>query len=1809
MESSQAAATSKSKFRIAIIGSGPIGKLLACSAATHPRIEIVQYEADVLPLRPSFGYGVGPQTLLAAKVLNPELGRRLEETCYTSRTWMRAWHGGAEDRFIANVEVPEGKVYGRVGRGELMGLLDDALPEGRSAQDIRYGKRLVDVRRVGPRRLELVFEDETREFANAVWAADGVNSTCRKLVQGDAYRPPSYTGFLAFRGKVDAAKVADALGEPFTRESYCFVGAKGWHLLIFPIENNTLTNVAAFCIEPERKKLGRGSKVTMDELLGYFPGRNAKVEALLTLMQTDTPGGCQRLELSHLGTLGTVVNPDLCMTTFGDAANAMTPHIAGSMSCGFIGCTAFLHEEWNPRVRSGQLRDNASDDEIAEALMDASRRYEEKHLPLAQRLVDASLEQASLWTGGISDVEVLRERPLFLWGCVDDRSPPGMDDCESAFGPAAGSCSDRFDFTLLFEQYCLSIAPSALLLVAIPPRLLLLSGRSKKVHRTSLAVVKLASGILLGALQLALAALWARHSNAWSPVQRAATAASSLGVVASLALTVLSYVDHSRCVRPSSITALYLVGSIALDAVQCRTLWSLGDDARDAAHLFTAMVACKAAMLCFETRTKRGALVPKWQHAGPEETSGIISRLFFWWLNGLLVTGYNGDLSVSSSLYDLDGDLVSEPLLNRLRVQWRLNKNADGKYPLLWALLHAVRGPLLVCVVPRLCYTALKFAQPFLLLRVVQYMDHGRRESPATGYGLIAAAGLVYTGNALTAAFYQHKQHRYMAMIRGALSALIMYETADLSSAATGRAAVTLITADANRIADSFAALHDIWASILQLFLAIWLLQRLLGLGSIGPLIVVAVSYFLMKALSARMPPAQKSFSGAIEKRVSTTSSIVSSMKEVKMLGVVGLWLNKIQELMVSELAYASRMRMLVSLMNVFANIPSFLAPMSAFGIAIVASGLGASDLSVGKIFTSLAIINLISGPLANLLYAVPNAVRSLASFDRIQEFLDKVEEARALRGEPIGGFEAAPYKDDGAVPAGDSIVVENASFRFKQEGDPVLKDINIRVRQGSLVVVVGKVGTGKSALLSALLGELSTTGRVYMDSNVQGIAYCAQTPWLVNGTIRQNIIAQSTLDQEWYDAVVSACALNADFEELPRGDESLVGSKGISLSGGQKHRVALARAVYAKRKVILVDDVLSGLDWSTQGHVWAGVFGPQGLLRRNQTTVILATHYIKRIQDADSVIILDDGTIAVQDSPEVISQVEQFTQLLSQGAGEPSGGAAPVDDNSEAAFKAPTVTKVTRSEAVRSDDGKAELLVRKSGEAAFNLAASIWMKNWAEANESGQDVNTGFYYGIYSGLEIANTAFMGFDICKDMSFIDLRLPVALMTTWFDFRNVVMSLILVLPGSSYLSIAVPFTLVYIYLLQKFYLRTSRQLRHHELQSSAPLNTHILETIDGLATIRAFGWRAAYRRSALGLLDESQKPHYLLFCIQRWLSLALDLYVAILAVFLVALGVLVPESSTKGAMALALINVLGLGSSLTGLVNSWTSLETSLGALARIRDFEARTSQEIAPAQPEEKLISDWPSRGDIEFCNATASYSSGSDSVPAIDHVSLRIKAGEKIAICGRTGSGKSSMLLTLFRLLDLDAGSITIDGLDIAHIPQNKVRQSLICVPQEPTLFPGTIRSNLWLAEDSGGATPSDDELRVALESVALWDAISSQSDGLNTDISAVSLSQGQKQLLCLCRAVLRRKTSAVLVLDEAMSAVDGHTEQVMVRVLESEFAEHTVVSVAHRLNTVRNFDTVVVLEGARVVEVGQPEALLEKPDGKLRALWNSQA
>lgn len=434
---------------------------------------------------------------------------------------------------------------------------------------------------------------------------------------------------------------------------------------------------------------------------------------------------------------------------------------------------------------------------------------------------------------------------------------------------------------------------------------------------------------------------------------------------------------------------------------------------------------------------------------------------------------------------------------------------------------------------------------------------------------------------------------------------------------------------------------------------------------------------------------------------------------------------------------------------------------------------------------------------------------------------------------------------------------------------------------------------------------------------------------------------------------------------------------------------------------------------------------------------------------------------------------------------------------------------------------------------------------------------------------------------------------------------------MVLYGSKYLIVALPLIILVLYCIQSFYLRTSRQLRHLDLEATAPLYSHLLETVDGVSTIQAYGWVSAFEEASLRLLDDSQKPHYLLLGAQCWLKLVLELFVGCLAILLITLSVLAPTGTSAGAIALGLVNILSLSSALVELISNWTSLESSLGAIERLRSFVANTPQEttsLQPLQPPEK----WPSEGKIEFNAVAASYSTnnGKDRCRALDNVTVSIQPGAKVAVCGRTGSGKSTLLLTLFRLMDPDSGSITVDGLDISQIQQNVLRPRLIAVPQEPMLFPGTLRSNVCPDSDRDelNLDNSDEHIISCLERVELWDNIGSRGGDLDTDVSDLSLSQGQKQLLCLARALVRKDISSLLVLDEAMSAVDQETEELMVKILEEEFAHHTVLSVVHRLNTILKYDQVVVLDGGKVVESGQPEALLQDQNGRFRALWDRQ-
>lgn len=404
-------------------------------------------------------------------------------------------------------------------------------------------------------------------------------------------------------------------------------------------------------------------------------------------------------------------------------------------------------------------------------------------------------------------------------------------------------------------------------------------------------------------------------------------------------------------------------------------------------------------------------------------------------------------------------------------------------------------------------------------------------------------------------------------------------------------------------------------------------------------------------------------------------------------------------------------------------------------------------------------------------------------------------------------------------------------------------------------------------------------------------------------------------------------------------------------------------------------------------------------------------------------------------------------------------------------------------------------------------------------------------------------------------------------------------------SASYFLATMPAVFVSLWILQKFYLRTSRQIRLLDLESKSPLYAQFIESLSGLVTLRAFGWTKHFKEKNLELLDASQKPYYLMYCIQRWLALVLDLVVTAMAVVLMILVVQLRDKISPGHVGLAVLNVMGFSAVLADIIKNWTMLETSLGAIARIKDFAADTTNENTSIEIQ-SVPENWPAHGTIDFRNVSASYTPNSNLV--IRNLNMSIKAGEKIGICGRSGSGKSSLITTLFRMLEITPdSSITIDGIDITTLPRQRVRAHLNAIPQEPFFLKGNVRSNA-----DPYALYTDTEIISAITRVRLWEIVQSKG-GLDAELDLDFFSHGQRQLFCLARAILRK--SKVVVLDEVTSSVDHKTDVLMQKVIREEFGDCTIIAVAHRLDTILDFDKIALLSKGELVEFDSPKRLLE--------------
>ena len=989
--------------------------------------------------------------------------------------------------------------------------------------------------------------------------------------------------------------------------------------------------------------------------------------------------------------------------------------------------------------------------------------------------------------------------------------------------------------------------------------------------------------IIYAVLELVILSLAAAHSGSETPLLVASTA---LSFVASLFITALSFLEHTRSPRPSVLLSVFLPLTLLFDIVQVRSLWLsvYTHDERTFVAVFTAALAVKAVMILLESRHKTKWLHWEGKDHSPEETSGLWGLSAFVWLNSLFFTGFRKVLNISD-LFPLDSAMAAEKLHAALSEQ--LARTTPGKKNrLMWALGRTLLVPLLLPAVGRIALVGFSFCQPFLIQSLLNYLQVPVGEaSPNTGYGLIGATVLVYAGKSISTALYWYFQERAMFMARGCLASAVYKKTTQSKlSAADDAASITLMSTDVERIRLGFLFLHELWSCTVQVVLSLYFLQVQLGAAFAAPIIIVACCAVVEVFVAKFSGPRQKAWMSKIQTRVGLTANVISNMKHLKISGLTEPVEDSIQRLRVEELKSATKFRMCQVNASLLGFIPLLMAPVFTFAVT-------SRTLDVTTIFTSTSYLLLLTDPLSFLFQLVPNYMAGIACLQRIQAFLEK--EPREDFRELMSATPSEKKMDlEERIEPGPAIRIVNGSFGWV-ENEFNLKDISAEIPASALTIVVGPIASGKSTLCKVLLGETPfAQGQVLVRANHRRIGYCDQVPFLSNATIRDNIVGFSEFDQQRYDEVIDASMLARDLTLLPQGDLSKVGSNGITLSGGQKQRLSIARALYLQADLFIFDDILSGLDADTEEAVFTRVFGPFGLLKKRNVTVVLCTHSVRHLPIADHIIALSPtGTLVEEGNFDTLLAnkkyvhglgVERSSRRSETGRSTPSVRSEVTAEMEIARQKtAASALEIVPDEASRQlgdstvyshyfnsiGYGWLSLFVALGVFAGFLFNfPNIWLNYWsADMSSPHPQRSTSYYAGIYalfqvltllcfygeitlafktmiqmSGAALHKSAlrtvisaplrfFTTTDsgvvlnfFSQDMTLIDGELPMALVNFSIDFWIALGSMAVIASSSPYVAISYPFVLAILFFIQMFYLRTSRQLRLLDLEAKSPL---------------------------------------------------------------------------------------------------------------------------------------------------------------------------------------------------------------------------------------------------------------------------------------------------------------------------------------------------------------------------------------------------
>ncbi|KAG0094983.1 hypothetical protein BGZ93_006497, partial [Podila epicladia] len=1375
---------------------------------------------------------------------------------------------------------------------------------------------------------------------------------------------------------------------------------------------------------------------------------------------------------------------------------------------------------------------------------------------------------------------------------------------------------DRPDLTLCVEDTILLALPALLALVGIVARSYTMwkTGKPHAFGRNNIIYwptqfFMLASGIALIVRTVLLT------TKDYSP----ATMLSTIGMaLAWLSAIVLNYFQHQQEVRSNDyIFALYFLQFVA-SSINIRTMALQGQTEQNQFAAFVAFFAFNTFGFIFEAWPRTNSLPQIKSGGSPYDKANLASRVTFHYLQPIVSKGFKTPLAAQDIVGMMPAHIKTEFSYDHLNNKWQAHvakRKAKGRKPgMFWTIVRAYGWNWFPIFTFRILASTMTYVLPQLLNDLLAFIDTYRTESKIppqpVGLGIILAFGM-FVSSVLSSVFMA--QYFQMSMnvgieIRTALIAMIYRKSLKLSSAAKQKSTAGEInnhmSVDTERWPDAITFLPMYISIPYELGIAIWLLYNQIG-WSVFAAIATIVLLMPVQGFIAKFFTKNKSLKlEAMDQRIRLMNEVLSGIKIVKLYGWEGSFHDRISLYRNREVATLRKIGVAFSFMAILFQSVPLLVSLVSFAIYATVGGdnFAPGEITPSRIFVSVTLFSMLNRPISLMSHIIAETIGVVVATNRIQKFLlaeeisettttvvhtlpeDKTlpvveikngvfawetegpeietEKERRVREKAEAKKQKQAEKE--ALKAGKP--VPEKEVKPEKNYGPTLTDINLTVSRGHLTAVVGRVGQGKTSLLNAIIGDMyKREGAVTVYGRM---AYVAQQAWIVNDTLRDNIIFGNPFDQAKYDHVLMSCGLLPDIAMLPAGDQTEIGERGINLSGGQKQRVSLARAAYEDADIYLFDDPLSAVDAHVDQHLWQHLIGPEGLLK--DKTRVLVTHAIHHLDQVDQIVVVKDGKISeVGQYDALMAAKESFFNLISDYSVNQGKKTKKVDAETESQGSDESTQDgdaKDEKQAVDKKDDKAELVAdekmvigavswqtymiyAKAASLRYSLmvvavfvagqacqiGTNVWLKYWTSPEGAGK-FSIGGFLGIYALLvfafvitnvlsgyvtmvlaairaskrlherllsKILRLPMSFFDttplgrivnrFSSDMFSIDELLPWCYINVILCGFSVIGTIIVIATTTPvFLAIVPPLIILYL-LIQAYYIRSSRALKRIDSVAKSPIYQHFSETLAGVTTIRAMGANERFISDNAKKADLAASAFFAWVSSNRWLQIRLESLGGVVVLAAALFAVLSRKNLGTESVGLALSYAMTVTLDITWLVRSYCDLQNQLVAVERVNEYALKNPE--APAETDAKLPENWPQAGRIEFRNYSTRYRQGLDLV--VKDISFEVQPAEKVGIVGRTGAGKSSLTLALFRIIEAanshwakashngtdtdadpskkdeiadlekveveeDGGSIWIDGVDISTVGLRYLRQHLAIIPQDPTLFVGTIRENL---------------------------------------------------------------------------------------------------------------------------------------------------